>query len=146
MPDDTFLGHPVQTFPAGTRTAQDAAAAVGCAVGQIVKSLIFKTASGDPLLVIASGSNRVDERKVEALIGERIGKADADFVRSATGFAIGGVPPAGHASAIRALLDEDLLAYETVWAAAGTPRDVIALTPAELARLSNGELADVAQR
>ena len=146
MPDDTFLGHPVQTFPAGTRTAQDAAAAVGCAVGQIVKSLIFRTASGDPLLVIASGSNRVDERKVEALIGERIGKADADFVRSATGFAIGGVPPAGHATAIRALLDEDLLAYETVWAAAGTPRDVIALTPAELARLSNGELADVAQR
>ena len=146
MPDDTFLGHPVQTFPAGTRTAQDAAAAVGCAVGQIVKSLIFKTASGAPLLVIASGANRVDEGKVEALIGEPIGKADADFVRSATGFAIGGVPPAGHATAIRALLDEDLLAYETVWAAAGTPRDVIALTPAELARLSNGELADVAQR
>ena len=146
MPDDTFLGHPVQIFPAGTRTAQEAAAAVGCAVGQIVKSLIFRTASGGPLLVIASGSNRVDERKVEALIGEPIGKADADFVRSATGFAIGGVPPAGHATAIRALLDEDLLAYDTVWAAAGTPRDVIALTPAELARLSNGELADVAQR
>lgn len=146
MPDATFLGHEVHTFPAGTRTATDAAAAVGCAVGAIVKSLIFKTASGAPLLVIASGSNRVDERKVEALIGEPIGKADADFVRAATGFAIGGVPPAGHATAIRALLDEDLFAYDTVWAAAGTPRDVIALTPAELERVSGGAVADVAQR
>jgi prolyl-tRNA editing enzyme YbaK/EbsC (Cys-tRNA(Pro) deacylase) len=146
MPDDSFLGHRVQTFPAGTRTARDAAAAVGCEVGQIVKSLIFRTASGEPLLVIASGANRVDEGKVEALIGEPIGKADAGFVRAATGFAIGGVPPAGHPRPIRALLDEDLLAFDVVWAAAGTPRDVIALEPAELERLSGGEVADVAQR
>ena len=147
MPDDTFLGHPVQTFPAGTRTAQEAAAAVGCAVGQIVKSLIFRGARTDvPLLVVVSGANRVNEARLSELVGEPIGKADADFVRAATGFAIGGVPPAGHATAIRALLDEDLLAYDTVWAAAGTPRDVIALTPAELERLSGGAVANVARR
>lgn len=139
----SFLGFQVQEFPAGTRTAQDAAAAVGCDVGQICKSLVFRTASDEPLLVIASGSNRVDEARVGALVGEPIGKADAAFVRARTGFAIGGVPPAGHPSPIRTLVDRDLLAFDVVWAAAGTPRDVFALSPAELVELTGGEVADV---
>ena len=141
-----FLGHPVRSFPQGTRTAVDAAAAVGCDVGQIVKSLVFRKASGGPLLVIASGRNRVDEHKVEALLGEPIGKADADFVRATTGFAIGGVPPAGHPSPVETLVDEDLLQYDEVWAAAGTPRDVFATSPGEIVRLTGGRVADVALR
>ena len=144
MPE--FLGHPVSTFPEGTRTAVDAARAIGCDVGQIVKSLIFRRAGGEPLLVVASGTNRVDEAKVAALVGEAIGKADADFVRAQTGFAIGGVPPAGHVQPIPALVDEDLLAYDEIWAAAGTPRTVFPLTPAELVALTDGRVADVAAR
>jgi prolyl-tRNA editing enzyme YbaK/EbsC (Cys-tRNA(Pro) deacylase) len=141
-----FLGHPVQTFPAGTRTAVDAANAIGVEVGQIVKSLVFRRESGAAVLVVASGSNRVDEGKVEALIGEAIGKADADFVRAQTGFAIGGVPPAGHARPIETIVDEDLLAFDEIWAAAGTPRDVFPLTPAELVAMTGGRVADVAAR
>jgi prolyl-tRNA editing enzyme YbaK/EbsC (Cys-tRNA(Pro) deacylase) len=141
-----FLGHPVRSFPEGTRTAVDAANAIGCEVAQIVKSLVFRRASGSAILVVASGVNRVDERKVEALIGEAIGKADADFVRQATGFAIGGVPPAGHKRPVETLVDEDLLRYGEVWAAAGTPRDVFATTPDEIVRLTSGRVADVAQR
>lgn len=139
-----FLGHPVSTFPEGTRTAQDAAAAIGCQVAQIVKSLVFRRQSGSPLLVVASGVNRVDEAKVAALIGEPIGKADAAFVRAETGFAIGGVPPAGHAKPIETLVDEDLLALDEIWAAAGTPRTVFPLTPAELVEMTGGRVADVA--
>ena len=141
-----FVGHPVSTFPEGTRTAVDAAAAIGCDVGQIVKSLVFRREGGEPLLVLASGSNRVDEAKVAGLVGEAIGKADAAFVRGATGFAIGGVPPAGHVAAIETLVDEDLLAYDEVWAAAGTPRTVFPLTPAELLSLTDGRVAGVAAR
>ena len=141
-----FLGHPVRTFPEGTRTAVDAAAAVGCDVAQIVKSLVFRRASGAPVLVVASGCNRVDEKKVEALLGEPIGKADAAFVREATGFAIGGVPPAGHAQPVETIVDEDLLGYDEVWAAAGTPRDVFRTTPDRLVALTGGRVADVAQR
>lgn len=141
-----FLGHPVSTFPEGTRTAADAAAAIGCEVGQIVKSLVFRRASGAALLVVASGSNRVDEAKLEALAGEPVGKADAAFVRAATGFAIGGVPPAGHASPVETIVDEDLLAFDEVWAAAGTPRTVFPLTPAELVEMTGGRVADVAAR
>ncbi|HEV2812277.1 MAG TPA: YbaK/EbsC family protein [Solirubrobacteraceae bacterium] len=141
-----FLGHPVSTFPEGTRTAVDAAAAIGCDVGQIVKSLVFRREGGEPLLVLASGSNRVDEAKVAGLVGEAIGKADAAFVRGATGFAIGGVPPAGHVAAIETLVDEDLLAYDEVWAAAGTPRTVFPLTPSELLSLTSGRVAGVAAR
>ncbi len=139
-----FLGHPVSTFPDGTRTAADAAAAIGCDVAQIVKSLVFRRAGGAPLLVVASGVNRVDEAKVAALVGEPIGKADADFVRAATGFAIGGVPPAGHAKPIETLVDEDLLRHDEIWAAAGTPRTVFPLTPAELVAMTAGRVADVA--
>ena len=141
-----FLGHPVSTFPEGTRTASDAAAAIGCDVGQIVKSLVFRRASGAALLVVASGSNRVDEGKLETLIGEQVGKADAAFVREATGFAIGGVPPAGHPEPVDTLVDEDLLGYAEVWAAAGTPRTVFPLTPDELVAMTGGRLADVAAR
>ncbi len=141
-----FLGHPVSTFPEGTRTAADAAAAIGCSVGQIVKSLVFRRASGAALLVVASGSNRVDEARLEALAGEPVGKADAEFVRSATGFAIGGVPPAGHTAPVETIVDEDLLAYEEIWAAAGTPRTVFPLSPDELVALTGGRVADVATR
>lgn len=126
----------VREFPQGTRTAQDAANAVGCAVGQIVKSLIFKAADGNGVLVLASGINRVDEKAVAALLGQAIGKADADFVRATTGFAIGGVPPLAHTEPLLTLIDEDLLRYGEMWAAAGTPSTVFRLTPAELTRVA----------
>jgi len=142
----TFLGFEVSEFPAGTRTAAEAAAAVGCEVAQICKSLVFRRLrSGEPVLVIASGGNRVDEARVGELLGEPIGKADAEFVRARTGFAIGGVPPAGHVAPVETLVDRDLLAFDVVWAAAGTPRAVFRLTPAELVELTAGRVADVAQ-
>lgn len=122
-----------------TRTAQEAAEAVGAAVGQIVKSLIFKGAqSGKPYLLLVSGPNRVHEPKVAAVIGEGLERADPDFVREVTGFAIGGVPPVGHATPLEALIDPDLLQYDHIWAAAGTPNAVFGLTPDELLRLTGG--------
>lgn len=134
----------VVELPDSTRSAEEAARAVGCSVGEIAKSLIFRGAeSGEPLLVIASGSNRVDEKKVAALVGEAIGKADADFVRQRTGYAIGGIPPVGHLEPIRTLIDEDLLQFATIWAAAGTPNAVFELRPAELPRVTGGTVADV---
>ena len=126
----------VREFPAGTRTAPEAAAAVGCEVGQICKSLVFRVGD-DPLLVIASGANRVDERRFGAV------KADAAFVREQTGFAIGGVPPFGHARPIDTVIDEDLLRFPVVWAAAGTPRAVFAIAPDELIAVSGGRVARV---
>ncbi len=135
----------VLEFDASTRTADEAAAAIGCTVAEIAKSLVFRSASGRSVLVVASGVNRVDEKKVAALIGERIGRADADFVREATGFAIGGVPPVGHATAPIALIDEALMGFEAIWAAAGTPNAVFRLTPAELLGLTEGTLAAVAR-
>ena len=143
-----FLGPEFQVleFDAGTRTAADAAAAVGCEVAQIAKSLIFKTARTlRPVLVIASGINRVDEKKVAAAIGEKIERADADFVREKTGFAIGGVPPVGHSEAPITLVDQDLLRFETIWAAAGTPNAVFATTPMRLTELAGGRVLDVAK-
>ncbi len=140
------LGLPCQVveLPASTRTAPEAAQAVGCQVGQIVKSLIFRTqTSRRPVLVLVSGSNRVDERKLAAQIGEPILKAEADFVREQTGFAIGGVPPVGHTQRLPAYIDEDLLRYEEVWAAAGTPNAVFKLNPRELPRITGGELIKV---
>lgn len=133
----------VLELPTSTRTALEAAAAVGCEVAQIVKSLIFKTQSGQPVLVVASGSNRVDETKISALVGEPIGKADAAFVRQTTGFAIGGVAPVGHLQPIQTLIDEDLFNYSTLWAAAGTPNAVFALTPTDLQQLTAGQTATV---
>ncbi len=122
----------------------EAAVAVGCDVAQIVKSLVFRAAHSDrPILVIASGANRVNEQAVGGLIGEPLGKADAEFVRRHTGFAIGGVPPVGHLSPIETFVDEDLLRYPYVWAAAGTPNTLFRLTPAELVRLTGGIVATV---
>ena len=134
----------VVELPGSTRTAQEAAQAIGCDVGQIVKSLVFKgKRSGKPVLVIASGSNRVDERKIEALIGEPLGKADADFVRQQTGFVIGGVPPVGHSQPLLTYVDADLLEYAEIWAAAGTPHAVFRLTPQELCELTGGEVLEL---
>lgn len=136
----------VREFPQGTRTAAEAAAAIGCAVAQIAKSLVFRgRSSGRPVLVIASGANRVDEKAVAALIGEKIGRADADFVRAATGFAIGGVPPLGHATPPVTLIDRDLLALGEIWAAAGTPNAVFRLTPEDLVAMTDGRVADIKQ-
>jgi prolyl-tRNA editing enzyme YbaK/EbsC (Cys-tRNA(Pro) deacylase) len=123
----------VRLMPASTRTAADAAAACGCQVGQIIKSLIFRgKESSAAYLILVSGANRVDEDKAEGVIGEAIVRPDADFVREATGFAIGGIPPIGHTRQIRTFFDEDLLQYETVWAAAGTPNAVFAVDPKAL--------------
>lgn len=134
----------VVELPGSTRTAVEAAQAVGCQVGQIVKSLVFKGKRSErPILVIASGVNRVDEHLLENLIGEPLGKADAEFVRQHTGFAIGGVPPLGHAEPLTTFIDKDLLNYEVVWAAAGTPHAVFQLDPADLARMAGGQVVEI---
>ncbi|GAB4430490.1 MAG: YbaK/EbsC family protein [Anaerolineae bacterium] len=131
----------VVELPASTRTAAEAAAAIGCTVAQIAKSLIFRgVQSGEPVLVIASGVNRVNEARVAERLGEPIAKADADYVRAQTGFVIGGVPPVGHDRPLRTFIDADLLQYEEIWAAAGTPHAVFRLTPADLERLTGGEV------
>jgi prolyl-tRNA editing enzyme YbaK/EbsC (Cys-tRNA(Pro) deacylase) len=132
----------VQAFPEGTRSAADAAAAVGCQVAQIAKSIIFR-AGERAVLVIASGANRVDMGKVAAATGFHAKRADGNWVRDVTGFAIGGVAPLGHLTQPVVLVDEDLLAYDRVWAAAGSPMHVFATTPAELLRISGGTMADV---
>ena len=134
----------VKEFDASTRTAADAARAIGCKQAQIAKSLVFRAQeSGRAVLVIASGSNRVDEKKVAALLGEEIGKADADFVRNETGFAIGGVAPVGHTGPVTVLIDADLQQFAEIWAAAGAPNAVFRLTPADLARVTGGQVAEV---
>jgi prolyl-tRNA editing enzyme YbaK/EbsC (Cys-tRNA(Pro) deacylase) len=135
----------VLEFDASTRTSEEAAAAVGCAVAEIAKSLIFKAADGRPVLVIASGTNRVDEKKVRALLGQKIERADAEFVRTATGYAIGGVPPVGHATAPIVLIDAELERFAAVWAAGGTPNAVFRITPAALIRLTEGRVAVLAK-
>jgi prolyl-tRNA editing enzyme YbaK/EbsC (Cys-tRNA(Pro) deacylase) len=124
------------------RTSADAAAAVGCDVGQIVKSLVF-VAAGRPVVALVSGANRVDEAKLGALLGEAIGRADADFVRAHTGFAIGGVAPLGHPAPLTTLVDEDLLAWDAIWAAGGHPHTVFRLTPDELLRIAAGRVVRV---
>ncbi len=136
----------VVELPASTRTAQEAAEAVGCQVGQIAKSLVFKTrTSARPVMVIASGDHRVDLSKVEALVGEAVDLADPEFVRQTTGFAIGGVPPVGHVEPLMIYLDEGLRAHELIWAAAGTPHAVFALKADDLPRLTGGSFVPVAQ-
>lgn len=134
----------VQTFPQDTRTAQQAADALGCELGQIVKSLIFK--AGDELvLVLTSGVNRVDETKAAQLFGvDKLGKANADDAREATGFAIGGIPPCGHPTPLRAVVDQDLLQWNNIWAAAGAPDAVFELTPDTLLRITAAASADIA--
>ena len=132
-------------LPVPVRTAADAAKAVGCDVACIAKSLIFRTAQTKRgVLVVTSGRNRVDEARVAALLGEPIEKADPAFVREATGYAIGGIPPVGHATPMRTFVDRDLLALDRLWAAAGHPNALFPLTPDELVRMSGGEVADVA--
>jgi prolyl-tRNA editing enzyme YbaK/EbsC (Cys-tRNA(Pro) deacylase) len=135
-----------RSFPDGTHTAQQAAAAIGVEVGQIVKSLVFVRPGSErrALLVLTSGANRVDEQRVGELVGEAIERAGADEVRTATGFSIGGVPPVGHGLPLEVILDEDLLRYGVVWAAAGTPYDVFSITPDDLVRVTDGRVARVA--
>ena len=136
----------VLEFDASTRTAADAAAAIGCTVAQIAKSLVFcATQSNRAVLVVASGTNRVDEKKVAAAIGQPIARADADFVRDTTGFSIGGVPPVGHKTAPIVLIDQALLQLEEIWAAGGTPNAVFRLTPKDLVALTGGRIADIAR-
>ena len=142
--EDAGLTARVVELPQSTRTAADAAKAIGCEVGQIAKSLIFRgTQSDGAVLIIASGTNRVNASAIASAIGEPIGKAGADFVRDRTGYAIGGVPPIGHPTPIRTFIDEDLLRYETIWAAAGTPNAVFELSPADLPRLTGGTVVRV---
>jgi prolyl-tRNA editing enzyme YbaK/EbsC (Cys-tRNA(Pro) deacylase) len=137
----------VLEFDASTRTAADAAAAIGCEVAQIAKSLIFRgRTSGKAVLIVASGVDRVDEMKAAAAIGEPLARADADFVREATGFAIGGVPPVGHKAAPIVLIEESLFKLDEIWAAAGTPNAVFRLTPSDLVELTGGRTAAVARR
>lgn len=127
-----------------TRTAQQAAEAVGCKLGQIVKSLIFKgQQTGKPILALTSGSNRVDEDRISGYAQELIGRADPEFVRAVTGFAIGGVPPLAHLQPMETYIDEDLTDYASIWAAAGTPFAVFELTPAELQVMTGGRVVQV---
>ncbi len=141
---DLGLQLEVIELPGSTRTSQDAAQALGCQVGQIAKSIIFQTIpSQRPILVIASGPNRVNEKSIARLVGEEIGKADADFVRLHTGFVIGGVPPLGHLEQIRTFIDRDLLQYPEIWAAAGTPHAVFHLASSDLLHIVQGEVIQV---
>ncbi len=127
-----------------TRTAQEAADRAGCELGQIVKSLIFKGRdSNKPILVLTSGANRVDEKRISEYAGEAITRPDADFVRSVTGFAIGGVPPIGHAQKMETYIDEDFLQYETIWAAAGTPNAIFELKTDDLQKMTGGRVVRV---
>ena len=127
-----------------TRTAQEAADRAGCELGQIVKSLIFQGRdSGKPILVLTSGANRVDEKRISEYAGEPIRRADADFVRLVTGFAIGGVPPVGHLQKMDTYIDEDFLQYPTIWAAAGTPNAIFELQTGDLQRMTNGQVVRV---
>jgi prolyl-tRNA editing enzyme YbaK/EbsC (Cys-tRNA(Pro) deacylase) len=142
--DGLGLSLQVVELPASTRTAAEAAAAVGAQVGQIVKSLLLRgQSSGLPYLILTSGSNRLDLQRASALAGEPVALAKPEFVREQTGFSIGGVPPLGHLQPIRTWIDRDLMAHDVIWAAAGTPNAVFRLTGEQLLRMTAGELADV---
>jgi prolyl-tRNA editing enzyme YbaK/EbsC (Cys-tRNA(Pro) deacylase) len=136
------IGVSVKQFPSGTRTAVDAAHAVGCDVGQIVKSLVF-VAAGRPVVALVSGANRLDEERLGEAAGQPVTKADAEVVRSATGYSIGGVPPFGHATDVQVFMDRDLLGHRVVWAAAGRPDSVFEIDPERLRELSNAVVADL---
>lgn len=134
----------VLQLPDSARTAKQAADAIGCSVAQIAKSLVFRQkASGEPLLVIASGTNRVSEERVGEIVGQQVVMADAEMVRAVTGFAIGGVPPVAHRETIPTLVDADLFRFDQIWAAAGTPHSVFALDPKELPRMTGGKVVSV---
>ena len=143
---DAGIDSPVVEFEQPTRTSAEAAAAIGCSVAEIAKSIVFRgKASGQAVVVVASGDNRVSEAKVAEAVGETLARADADFVRSATGYAIGGVAPLGHAQPVKLLLDQDLQRFDAVWAAAGTPFSVFRLTPEQLKGLTGCEWGDIRQ-
>ena len=140
------LGHinEIQKLTDSARTAQEAANALGCDIAQIAKSIVFRLKStGEPLLIVASGINRINEKSIAQQLQDKLGKADADFVRESTGFVIGGVPPLGHKNPIRTLIDQDLFQYETIWTAAGHPKAVFKLTPDELEKMTNGQVVSV---
>jgi prolyl-tRNA editing enzyme YbaK/EbsC (Cys-tRNA(Pro) deacylase) len=138
--------HRVIEFTQTTRSAQDAADAIGCQVGQIAKSIVFRAkVSKKAILVIASGANKVDENKISRYLREPVEKADADFVKETTGFSIGGVPPIGHPQKIETFIDEDLFKYEMIWAAAGTPHAVFALSPKDLVMMTEGKVICVSK-
>lgn len=140
------LNGQVVEFEQPTRTSAEAAEAIGCSIAEIAKSVVFRgKVSGQAIVVVASGDNRVCERKVAQLAGEKLGRADAEFVREQTGYVIGGVSPLGFAQPVRLLLDADLLRFGQIWAAAGTPFSVFPLTPDELRRLTAAEWQDVRQ-
>lgn len=131
-------------LPQSARTAQEAADALNCKVAQIAKSIIFRLVdSNQPVLVIASGANRVNEQQIELLLNEKLGKADAEFVREHTGFVIGGVSPIGHKNTLLTFIDEDLLQYEEIWAAAGHPKAIFQLTPNELLEMTKGTVVNI---
>lgn len=132
----------IQVLEQSARTAQEAADAIGCSIGQIVKSLVF-VAGEEPFIALVSGDNRVDVKKLEKLLQAPVRRATAAEVKTAAGFAIGGVPPLGHASGMRVFVDESLLAYERVWAAAGHPNSVFPIDPAELVKASGGQVVDL---
>ena len=138
----TDLSVTVKEFPQGTRTAVDAARAVGCDVGQIVKSLVF-VAGGKPVVALVSGANRLDEKRLAAVAGEPVVKADADTARTATGYAIGGVPPFGHTTDVPVFMGRELLEHRVVWAAAGRPDSVFEIEPERLRELSNAVVMDL---
>jgi prolyl-tRNA editing enzyme YbaK/EbsC (Cys-tRNA(Pro) deacylase) len=141
---DTFkLEHRVIELEVPVKTAQQAADAVGCDVAQIAKSLVFISESGKPVLVVASGINRVNETRVAAILGESIARATPDFVRSSTGFAIGGIPPIGHAVQPVVVIDQDLLEHASIWAAAGHPNSLFELNPSDLERMTGGTVANI---
>lgn len=136
----------VVEFEQPTRTSAEAAEAIGCQVAEIAKSVVFRAKpSGQAVLVVASGDNRVCESKVAALVGEKLGRANPDFVREATGYAIGGVAPLGHATSVKLFLDRDLQRFATLWAAAGTPFSVFPLSPAQLQGLTGADWSDIRQ-
>lgn len=140
------FSYEVKELPGSTRTAQEAADSIGCEVSQIAKSLVFREEStGIPVLVIASGSNRVDVAKIENKTGFKLGKADGRFVKERVGYAIGGIPPVGHKEPLETLLDIDLKKYTVIWAAAGTPFAVFQLNPADLGPLTNGRWIELSE-
>lgn len=138
------FSNPIVELTESTRTSAEAAAAVGCDVAQIAKSLIFRGATtGKAILIIASGSNRVNEKAMATHVGEKLQRADADFVREQTGFVIGGIPPLGHAHPLNTFIDADLWQYANIWAAAGHPNAVFPLTPDELVAMTGGKVVPV---
>ncbi len=134
----------VVELPDSTRTAPEAAAAIGCTVEQIVKSLVFQTKPGGrAILITASGANRVNEKRIKEIVGEKVARAEIEFVRNVTGYPIGGIPPLAHNQPLETIIDEDLMQYDEIWAAAGTPNAVFKLTPQQLVMITQGRIEKI---